>query len=172
MKVKAPHALTSTFAITVLCLAAAPLPAAAQQYTQASKAQSSQVERGRYLVKVTGCNDCHTAGYAMAGGKVPEAQWLTGDKLGWRGPWGTTYPVNLRLYMTSMSESGWVQTARNLKSRPPMPWFALHDMTDEDLQALYQYVQWLGPAGELAPAFVPPGREPKTPVVQFPAPPS
>ena len=158
----------STVALSVLCLAAAALPAAAQQSKPLAKPQNREVERGRYLVKVAGCNDCHTAGYAMAGGKVPEAEWLKGDKLGWRGPWGTTYAVNLRLYMTSMSETGWVQSARNMKARPPMPWFALHDMTDQDLKAIYHYVQWLGPAGEPAPTFVPPGREPRGPVVQFP----
>lgn len=31
-----------------------------------------QVERGRYLLKIAGCNDCHTPGYLMAEGKVPE----------------------------------------------------------------------------------------------------
>ena len=25
-------------------------------------------ERGRYLIKIAGCNDCHTAGYAEAAG--------------------------------------------------------------------------------------------------------
>src|SRR4051794_28751380 len=104
-------ALRSTLAVSALCLAASALPAGAQQKAL-SKSADPLVERGRYLVKVSGCNDCHTAGYAMAGGKVPEGQWLMGDKLGWRGPWGTTYPVNLRLYMTSMSEVGWVNTAR------------------------------------------------------------
>jgi hypothetical protein len=107
----------------------------------------------------------------VSGGKVPEAQWLTGDSLGWRGPWGTTYPVNLRLYMKGMSENNWVHVAKNLQSRPPMPWFALHDMTEQDLRAIYQYVAALGPAGEPAPAYVPPNKEPKGPYVQFPAPP-
>ena len=168
----ARRVIRSTLALAAVALAAAAIPAAAQQAKVALKAQNPQVERGRYLVKTTGCNDCHTAGYAMAGGKVPEAQWLTGDKLGWQGPWGTTYPANLRLYMTSMSETGWLQTARNLKTRPPMPWFNLHDMTDQDLKAIYHYVQWLGPAGEPAPTYVPPGREAKTPVVRFPAAPN
>lgn len=48
------------------------------------------VERGRYLVKTSGCNDCHTAGYAESGGNVPEKEWLSGNQLGWCGPWGTT----------------------------------------------------------------------------------
>ena len=169
---KAPQAFRSTVVLVAAAFAAAALPAAAQQAKPAAKPQNAQVERGRYLVKVAGCNDCHTAGYAMAGGKVPEAQWLMGDKLGWQGPWGTTYAANLRLYMASLSESGWVRTARSMKSRPPMPWFALHDMTDQDLKAIYHYVQWLGPAGELAPTYVAPGREAKTPVVRFPATPN
>ena len=148
---------------------AAAQPAAGQ--TKSTAAQSEPIERGRYLVKVTGCNDCHTAGYAMSGGKVPESQWLTGDNLGWRGPWGTTYAVNLRLYMKGLSENGWVQTAKTLQTRPPMPWFALHDMTEQDLRALYRYIAALGPAGDPAPAYVPPNKEPQGPYVQFPAPP-
>jgi mono/diheme cytochrome c family protein len=130
-----------------------------------------QIQRGKYLVKISGCNDCHTAGYAMSGGKVPESQWLTGDALGWRGPWGTTYPLNLRLYMRDISETAWVQRAKTLEARPPMPWFALRDMTEQDLRAIYKYVNALGPAGEMAPIYVPPGQEPKTPYVQFPMPP-
>ena len=138
---------------------------------QQKNGKEAQIERGRYLVKVAGCNDCHTAGYAMTGGKIPESQWLLGDKLGWRGPWGTTYPVNLRLYMAPLSERQWVHVAKKMETRPPMPWFALHDMTERDLKAIYTYVKHLGPAGERAPAFVPPEKEPQGPVVQFPAPP-
>ena len=163
----------SLFAASAVALAAAAAPAAAQTpKTTAFKADPQQVERGRYLVKVAGCNDCHTAGYAMSAGKVPESQWLTGDKLGWKGPWGTTYPANLRLYMSPLSEAAWVSNAKSLKTRPPMPWFALHDMTERDLKAIYHYVKWLGPAGDSAPAYVPPGKEPRTPVVQFPAAPN
>ena len=129
------------------------------------------VQRGRYLAKVAGCNDCHTPGYAMSGGKVPEAQWLIGDKLGWRGPWGTTYAINLRLYLRDMTEAKWVQTAKTREARPPMPWFALHDMTDYDLRAIYHFTRSLGPAGEPAPVYLPPGKEPPQPFVQFPMPP-
>jgi mono/diheme cytochrome c family protein len=127
------------------------------------------VERGKYLAKTAGCNDCHTPGYAMNGGKVPESQWLVGDSLGWRGPWGTTYPINLRLYMRDMPEAKWVQAAKTMKSRPPMPWFALHDMTETDLKAIWHFVRSLGPAGEPAPIYLPPGVEPKGLYIQFPA---
>jgi mono/diheme cytochrome c family protein len=134
-------------------------------------ADKQHLARGKYLVQIAGCNDCHTAGYAMSGGKVPEAQWLTGDTLGWRGPWGTTYPVNLRQYMAGYTEVQWVKRAKTVQTRPPMPWFALRDMSESDLKAIYRYVKSLGPGGEAAPAYVAPDREPATPYVMFPAPP-
>jgi mono/diheme cytochrome c family protein len=126
------------------------------------------IDRGRYLVKIAGCNDCHTAGYGTAKGSVAESRWLMGDKLGWRGAWGTTYASNLRLTINSLTEEQWVVIARSSESRPPMPWWSLHEMSEEDLKALYAYVKWLGPAGEQAPSYDPPGQEPTGPVVQFP----
>jgi mono/diheme cytochrome c family protein len=122
-------------------------------------------------VKIGGCNDCHTAGYAHAGGAVPESEWLKGDRVGWKGPWGTTYAPNLRISLSALSEDQWVQYAHNAKLRPPMPWFNLHAMTERDLRDLHRYVRALGPAGEPAPAYVPPTVEPQGPVITFPAPP-
>ncbi|MCB1910144.1 MAG: cytochrome C [Rhodocyclaceae bacterium] len=129
------------------------------------------VERGRYIARVAGCNDCHTPGYMQSGGQVPESRWLTGDSLGWQGPWGTTYAINLRRYMATLSEDQWLERARHLNARPPMPWFALRDMADDDLRAIYRLVRALGPLGEPAPAFVPPGGATTGPVVSFPMPP-
>jgi len=129
------------------------------------------VERGRYLVRTSGCNDCHTAGYAESGGNVPEKEWLTGNQLGWRGPWGTTYPANLRLTMHEISEDEWIRAARTKQLRPPMPWFALRDMSDDDLRAVHRFIKYLGPAGSHAPAYVGPDETPAGPYVQFPAPP-
>ena len=139
--------------------------------TDARRPDPALVARGRYLVQTAGCNDCHTPGYAEAGGMVPEQAWLTGDRLGWRGPWGTTYASNLRLLMQALSEDEWMTLARNVQYRPPMPWFALRDMSDHDLRALYRFVRHMGPAGEPAPTYVPPDQEPQGPYVQFPAPP-
>ena len=131
-------------------------------------ASSPEVERGRYLTIIGGCNDCHTAGYAPAAGKVPEKDWLTGDTLGWRGPWGTTYPSNLRLFMAKLSEKEWVTLAKHLETRPPMPWFTLQRMTDGDLRAIYKFVRSLGPAGSPAPAYLPPDKTPPQPYIQVP----
>jgi mono/diheme cytochrome c family protein len=131
------------------------------------KADPVLIDRGRYIVRTAGCNDCHTPGYAASGGAVVESAWLTGDAIGWEGAWGTTYPINLRLFMQSVTAEQWLNLARQ-PSRPPMPWFALRDMTDADLLAIYQYVRSLGPAGEHAPSYVPPGQSAATLVVKFP----
>jgi mono/diheme cytochrome c family protein len=131
-------------------------------------AEDAQVKRGRYLVSIAGCNDCHTPAFGMKNGEVPEAQWLTGDALGWRGPWGTTYATNLRLFMQDLTEAQWVAKAKQLSARPPMPWFNVRRMSEPDLRAIYRYVRHLGPAGKPAPEYVPPDRKPAPPYVQFP----
>jgi mono/diheme cytochrome c family protein len=172
------HIVCGAAAILLTGLSAAMLSAAATHARENAledtakpsapfKADSVLVDRGRYLVRTAGCNDCHTPGYAEGGGNVPEAAWLTGTGLGWAGPWGTTYPINLRLFMQTLSADQWLNIARQ-PARPPMPWFALRDMTDADLLAIYHYVRSLGPAGEHAPAYVPPGQPSATPVVKFP----
>jgi mono/diheme cytochrome c family protein len=132
----------------------------------APAADARTLERGRYLLSTSGCNDCHTAGYPESGGKVPQDQWLTGSSLGFSGPWGTTYPANLRLLVQSLSESQWLSFARAPR-RPPMPWFSLRDMSDADLRAIYQFLRHLGPKGEPAPAYAPPGQAVNTPYIDF-----
>ena len=152
-----------TLLIPSLCLLAAPLPVRAQE--------EPSVELGKYLVMTTGCNDCHTAAYGPKEGNVPEAEWLLGDTVGWRGPWGTTYAVNLRIRLSEMSEDEWVEYARTFKTRPPMPWFNVNVMTEAHLRSLHKYITSFEEKGEPAPDYVPPGEEPQGPVIQFPAPP-
>ncbi len=120
------------------------------------------VERGRYVALIAGCNDCHTSGYAINEGNVPEEKWLTGDNFGWRGPWGTTYGSNLRLFIDVLTEKQWIEIARTLRRRPPMPWFNLNAMSEDDLRALYHFVRSLGEPGLPALAALPPGEEPET----------
>lgn len=135
------------------------------------KTGSGNINRGRYLVRISGCNDCHTSGFMENNGKIKEENWLTGSPLGWRGPWGTTYPPNLRLFMKDMSVEQWIKTARTIEARPPMPWYNLRAMSDKDLRAIYAVIKKLGPAGEPAPAYLPPDKEPPMPYFQFVAPP-
>jgi mono/diheme cytochrome c family protein len=153
--------LHKTHALPLLFAAICALPAFAEP----------SAERGRYLVEVAGCNDCHTAGYAMAPDQVPQSAWLTGDAQGWNGPWGTSYPSNLRLLLPKLSEEQWIQLARNANYRPPMPNRALHLMEEDDLRSIHRFVAQLGEAGQPAPAALAPGQKPSGPVVLFPAPP-
>lgn len=139
--------------------------------TLASADEQPSVERGRYLVTVAGCNDCHTAGYGAASGNVPESEWLKGDSLGWRGPWGTTYAKNLRLTMAVRTEDQWVEFARKLPALPPMSTYIFNQMTESDVRSIYRFTRQLQPLGEPTPAAIPPGIEPPQPYVQFPEPP-
>ena len=150
----------------VLSAQAAELPAPSRQGPAAGRSDS--VARGRYVVMIAGCNDCHTAGFAQSGGTTPESEWLTGDTVGWRGPWGTTYPTNLRLLVQNFSEAGWIAWARTARTAPPMPYWALNAMSADDLRAMYQFIRSLGPKGEPAPADLPPGQTPTTPHILFP----
>lgn len=127
----------------------------------------SLVAHGRYMAVVGGCNDCHTPGYAASGGKVSQEKWLVGSTLGWHGPWGTTYPPNLRLFMQTMTLRQWIHYARTARLRPPMPYWSLRTMTVHDLAALYAFIRHLRPLGKPAPAYLPPGKMPHGPYVTW-----
>jgi mono/diheme cytochrome c family protein len=153
------------------CVLAGLLPLQGAAVQAAEQRDSALVERGRYLIKLGGCNDCHTAGFAESDAKTPERDWLEGEAVGFQGPWGTTYPTNLRLLIGGMTEAQWLDEVRTMHPKPPMPWWALRWMTRQDQRAVYVFVRALGPAGKPAPNDLPPGAAAATPVVAFPAPP-
>ena len=121
------------------------------------------VERGLQVSIVGGCHDCHTQGYNESAGKIDPAAALTGTAIGWRGPWGTTYPRNLRITAQDKTEDQFVEYAKKFQTRPPMPFYNVHAMDESDVRSLYQYIKSLGAPGVQVPEFVPPGTEPKTP---------
>lgn len=131
-----------------------------------SPADNADIRHGRYLIQTSGCNDCHTAGYMQNDGQIPEAEWLTGDSMGWHGAWGTTYAANLRLLFQQIDEKTWLARARQ-PMRPPMPSPSLRAMSDADLKAIYRYVRSLGAKGQVAPAYVPPGETVATPYLDM-----
>jgi hypothetical protein len=123
---------------------------------------------GQYLTIVGGCNDCHTPDWNAGDGRTAEADRLTGNPVGYRGPWGTSYAANLRVLPPRMTEDRWVQvltTADGGHGDPPMPWMNTRMMSQRDLRNLYRYVKSLGPKGERAPRMVPPDSTPKTPFI-------
>jgi mono/diheme cytochrome c family protein len=143
----------------------APLPTTASS-------DADLLARGEYLVRIAGCNDCHTPGYAAAGGKVSKDTWLVGSPMGFHGPWGTTYASNLRLRMQQLTEAQWMEYSANLRTRPIMPDFAVRDMTADDRRAIYRFVHSLGAAGEPAPDALPPGKTPPLPYFGMVLPPA
>jgi len=132
----------------------------------ASVSANDAIERGRYLVAIGGCNDCHTDGYAQSDGKIPAEQRLLGSAVGFSGPWGVSYAANLRLAVQAQSETQWLErlTAGGL---PPMPWPSMRAMTDADKRAVYRYIRSLGAAGQPAPSYVPPGQAVSSPHIVF-----
>ncbi len=151
----------------VVCAALLTLACASAAAEGAEQAVPTQaIERGRYVVATSGCNDCHTPGYPESGGTLPVNEWLTGAPVGFQGPWGTTYPTNLRLLVQQISEQEWLAKARK-PMRPPMPWFSMRDMNDADLQAIYHFLRSLGPSGKPAPAYAEPGEAVTTPYIDF-----
>jgi hypothetical protein len=131
----------------------------------------SAIEAGRYIAVIALCNDCHTYGWLPAG-NVPEDQWLAGAPVGYEGPWGVTFPSNLRLRAQEWTEDEWVETLRTRKQRDPMPWIAVNVMSDKDSRAFYRFLRELGPFGEHMPAPIAPGQpitEPYISLREWPA---
>jgi mono/diheme cytochrome c family protein len=174
---KTKHAIVMGAVILVAAAALAPTRRARPSVPQTppppaprqpSVSAASPEEAGRYIVRTSGCNDCHTPNFMVMGEKVPESQWLIGNPIGFRGPWGTTYPQNLRRFIQPFSDEQFVEVVRKRHDRPPMPWSQLHAMSDQDLKAVYAYLKRLGSTYGLAqPAtdWVPPDREPKSPFI-------
>lgn len=155
-------------ALVALSFAWTALPAAAADAPANRSARDRDVERGEYLVMIGSCNDCHTPNYLAKGHQTSASVLLTGSKVGWRGPWGTTYAPNLRIYFQELTEVEWVFTAKSIERRPPMPFYSLNALSEGDARAIYRYIRSLGPAGTRAPAFVPPDKVPPMPYIQYP----
>jgi mono/diheme cytochrome c family protein len=146
-----------------LTLAAMAITANGEEDSSPMIRASNDVDAGRYLVTVGGCNDCHTPGWMENAGTTPEANWLTGTPIGWRGPWGTTYASNLRLLVQDLDEDAFVAMLKTRSDRPPMPWMGVNRLADADARAIYRFIRSLGSAGERMPPYVEPGVEPATP---------
>ena len=117
-------------------------------------AADAQVERGRYLVNIVGCGDCHTAGHFF--GKPDMARAFGGSDVGFEIP-------NLGVFvgpnLTSDKETGlgkWTRAqivAAITKGERPdgrmlapiMPWRGFAAMTPQDATAIAAYLQTLPP---------------------------
>jgi mono/diheme cytochrome c family protein len=161
-----------------------PPPSAAQQASG-----NAQVDRGRYLVTITGCHDCHSP---KVQGMTPDlTRALSGrpattalpsetkaevhaslDLTAWTGPWGYSVASNLTPEPTTgigtrYNEASFIATMRTGKKpngtpiMPPMPSEVYQNMTDEDLRAIFAYLRTIKPITNAVFAGLTPPAAPK-----------
>jgi mono/diheme cytochrome c family protein len=151
----------SAYVLIAGILAAAPLGGA--------NAADPAVERGKYLVTIAGCNDCHTPGYFL--GKPDMSRQFGGSEVGFELPGhGVFYGPNL----TSDKDTGlgrWtdrqIATALTAGSRPDgrmlapiMPWQAFANLTKPDVSAIVAYLRSLPPVKNKVPGPFGPSETP------------
>jgi mono/diheme cytochrome c family protein len=126
--------------------------ALAAPLTSPALADDAQVSRGRYLVTIAGCSDCHTpgallgtpdmkrylggsdVGFAIPGAGVFVGQNLTPDKETGLGKW--TDGQVIAAFRTGKTPEG-----RGLS--PVMPYPALSHLSDADAQAIVAFLKSL-----------------------------
>ena len=152
-------------------LAALCLPAAASQ-----AADPAAVARGKYLVNLAGCNDCHTPGYFL--GKPDMARFLGGSEVGFELPGlGVFYGPNL----TPDKETGlggWtdsqVATAITTGARPDnrmlapiMPYHAFANLTKQDVDGIVAFLRSIPPVSNKVPGPFGPTQTPTSFVMKI-----
>jgi mono/diheme cytochrome c family protein len=147
---------------------------------QAAMTPEQGLARGKYLVTIMGCNDCHTPGSFYGG--PDSTRVLAGSELGWKGPWGISFASNLtpdpETGIGSWTEAQIVTAIRSGRRPdgspilPPMPWPAFSGLTDEDAGAIAAYLKSLPAVKHTNLQAVPPGSEYKGAFVEFPPPPA
>jgi len=89
----------------------------------------------------------------------------------WVGPWGVSFAMNLTpdksTGLGSWTEEMFVTALRTGKHQgtgrpilPPMPWYWYRNMTDQDLKAVFAYLQSLKPINNPIPDPLPPDKIP------------
>jgi mono/diheme cytochrome c family protein len=158
---------TSRFIAALTALATA----TALLLTAQSASAESLKDRGKYLVTIASCNDCHTPGYFL--GKPDMTSYLGGSDVGFELP-GLGVFVGRNL--TPDKETGlgnWtvpqivaaLQTGKRPDGRelaPIMPWRAFANFTKRDARAIAVYLKTIPAVKHAVPGPFGPGD--KTPV--------
>jgi len=137
----------------------------------AAAADSKQIARGKYLVIIAGCSDCHTPGSLM--GKPDMSRFLGGSDVSFAIPGLGVFPGR---NLTPDKETGlgnWttkqIITAFTTGVRPDgrilapiMPWEALGKLTKSDQRAIAAYLKSLKPVKNAVPGPFGPSETPTT----------
>jgi hypothetical protein len=152
----------------------------------------ARLERGAYLVRTMGCNDCHTPFKMGERGPEPDmSRALTGHpsdlvmppppelppgpwtwigaetNTAFAGPWGVSFTANLtpdpETGLGKWTEEMFIATMKTGRHEgkgrpvlPPMPWFVVGALNDEDIKSLFAYLQSLTPVRNRVPAPIDP----------------
>src|SRR4029450_6620938 len=153
---------TMLAAVAALTVAAPLMPAGA--------ADPAAIARGKYLVAIAGCNDCHTPVYFL--GKPDETRFLGGSEVGFEIPGlGVFHGPNLTpdkdTGIGTWSEADIVKLLRTgerpdgRELAPIMPWKAFAQLTDYDVRAIAAYLKSLPALSNKVPGpFGPSGARP------------
>ncbi|WP_421997030.1 c-type cytochrome [Reyranella sp.] len=126
----------------------------------AAAADPAAVARGKYLVNLGGCHDCHTPGYFL--GKPDMARFLGGSEVGFELPGlGVFHGPNLTSDRAT-GLGGWtdaqviaaIQKGERPDGRmlaPIMPWHAFAALTPQDVQAIVAFLRSLPPVSNKVP---------------------
>lgn len=101
---------------------------------------------------------------------VAPGKWILGTQgfTAYVGPWGTSYAANLTPDPTGLggwTEEQFMKAVREGKYKgmddtrpllPPMPWPIFAHVPDEDIKAMFAYLQSIPPVSNAVPAWVPP----------------
>jgi mono/diheme cytochrome c family protein len=177
-RILATSFVLGALALSVAGAAGKAVPAKPVEEKPAAADKTKLIARGKQIATVSGCNDCHTPGTLF--GAPDFDRTLAGSELGWSGPWGTTYARNLTPdpetglgYYKAHEIVAAIKSGKRLDGQPmlpPMPWQNLLALSDEDLNALAEYLESLPPISHAVPERLPPGKAPSGSFLTFPAP--
>ena len=118
----------------------------------------------------------HLAGHpqdmALPPIELAEGPWVgafSGSMSAWHGPWGTSFTANLTpddetgigtwtpdVFLATLRTGKRMGLGRDLL--PPMPWEVYGKLSDDDLLAVFAYLQSLPPVSNRVPQPIPPAR--------------
>lgn len=177
MQKPSPARIIGTVCLIVLAAGVA-LAAGERRARKPADDKAVKIAQGRYLARIMSCGDCHTPGTFY--GDPDTSRAMSGSEMGWRGPWGVRYAANLTPELdTGIGYWTAAELAKALRTgiRPdgtkigaPMPIQNIMQITEDDAEALAVFFMSLKPVKHQVPAALPPGVEPKGPVLDFPPP--
>jgi len=147
----------------------------------AMAADPAAIARGKYLVTIAACHDCHTPGYFL--GKPDMARFLGGSEVGFELPGlGTFHGPNLTpdkatglgdwsdAQIVAAIQKGERPDGRMLA--PIMPWHAFATFTKPDVDSIVAYLRSLPPVANKVPGPFGPAETPTSFVMKVMPPPA